>query len=44
MTEEDRRRLRRLAVRAGVEILHADAAFEVLAHHTDVRTHPDSLH
>lgn len=33
-----------VAVRAGVEILHADADFEVLTRHTDVRTHPESLH
>lgn len=33
-----------VAVRAGVEILHADAVFEVLARHTDVRTHQESLH
>lgn len=32
-----------VAVRAGVEILHADADFEALARHTDVRAHPDSL-
>ena len=32
-----------VALRAGVEILHADADFEALARHTDVRTHPDSL-
>jgi predicted nucleic acid-binding protein len=32
-----------VAVHADVEILHADADFEVLARHTDVRTHPDSL-
>lgn len=32
-----------VAVRAGVEILHADADFEVLARHTDVRVHQDSL-
>lgn len=33
-----------VAVRAGAEILHADVDFEVLARHTDVRTHPESLH
>jgi predicted nucleic acid-binding protein len=33
-----------VAVRADIEILHADADFEVLARHTDVRTHEDSLH
>lgn len=32
-----------IAVRADVEILHNDADFEVLARHTDVRTHADSL-
>lgn len=32
-----------VAVRAGVEILHADADFEVLARHTDVRVHQVSL-
>lgn len=32
-----------VAVRAGVEILHADVDFEVLARHTDVRAHPESL-
>lgn len=32
-----------VAVHAHVEILHADADFEVLARHTDVRTHEDSL-
>ncbi len=32
-----------VALRAGVEILHADADFEVLARHTDLRTHEDSL-
>lgn len=32
-----------VAVRAGVEILHADTDFEVLARHTDVRAHPQSL-
>ncbi len=32
-----------VAVHADVEILHADADFEVLARHTDVRTHEDSL-
>jgi predicted nucleic acid-binding protein len=31
-----------VAVRAGCEILHADADFEVLARHTDVWTHRDS--
>lgn len=31
-----------VAVRAEVEILHADADFEVLARHTDVLTHGDS--
>ena len=33
-----------VAARAGAEILHADADFNVLARHTDVRVHPDSLH
>lgn len=32
-----------VAVRADVEILHADADFEVLARHTDLHTHEDSL-
>lgn len=32
-----------VAVRADVEILHADADFAVLARHTDVRVHRDSL-
>lgn len=32
-----------VAVRAQVEILHADADFEVLARHTDLHTHDDSL-
>lgn len=32
-----------VATRADVEILHADTDFEVLARHTDVRTHPESL-
>ena len=32
-----------VAVRADLEILHADADFEVLARHTDLRTHEDSL-
>lgn len=32
-----------VAVHADVEILHADTDFEVLARHTDVRTHDDSL-
>jgi predicted nucleic acid-binding protein len=32
-----------VAVRADVEILHADADFEVLARHTDLRTHEDWL-
>jgi predicted nucleic acid-binding protein len=31
-----------VAVRAGAEILHADADFVALARHTDVRLHPDS--
>ena len=31
-----------VAVRAGVEILHADVDFAVLARHTEVRIHPDS--
>jgi predicted nucleic acid-binding protein len=31
-----------VSIHAGVEILHADADFEVLARHTDVRTHEDS--
>ena len=33
-----------VAVRADIEILHADRDFEVLARHTDVRTHQDSRH
>ena len=33
-----------VAVHADVEILHADPDFEVLARHTDVRTHQSSLH
>lgn len=33
-----------VAVRADIEVLHADADFEVLARHTVVRTHDDSLH
>jgi hypothetical protein len=32
-----------VAVHADVEILHADVDFEVLARHTDVRTHHNSL-
>lgn len=32
-----------VAGHADVEILHADADFEVLARHTDVRTHDDSV-
>ena len=32
-----------VAVRAGVEILHADVDFSSLARHTEVRLHPDSL-
>ncbi len=32
-----------VAVRADVEILHADADFATLARHTDVRVHPESL-
>lgn len=32
-----------VAVRAGVEILHADDGFAALARHTDVRVHADSL-
>jgi predicted nucleic acid-binding protein len=32
-----------VAVRAGAEILHADTDFVVLARHTDLRLHPDSL-
>jgi predicted nucleic acid-binding protein len=32
-----------VAVREDVEILHADADFEVLARHTALRTHADSL-
>jgi predicted nucleic acid-binding protein len=32
-----------VAVRADAAILHADADFEVLSRHTDVRTHHDSL-
>lgn len=32
-----------VAVHADIEILHADADFEVLARHTDVHTHEDSL-
>lgn len=31
-----------VAVRAGAEILHADADFEALARHTDVQLHPDA--
>ena len=31
-----------VAVRAGVEILHADSDFAALARHTEVRLHPDS--
>jgi len=31
-----------VAVRADAEILHADADFEALARHTDLRVHPDS--
>lgn len=30
-----------VALRAGAEVLHADADFEVLARHTAVRTHDD---
>lgn len=32
-----------VAVGAGVDVLHADADFETLARHTDLRTHPASL-
>jgi predicted nucleic acid-binding protein len=32
-----------VAVRAGVEILHADVDFSSLARHTEVRLHSDSL-
>lgn len=32
-----------VAVRAGVEILHADADFATLARHTDLRVHSASL-
>jgi predicted nucleic acid-binding protein len=32
-----------VAIRAGVEILHADADFLALAQHTDLRLHPASL-
>ena len=32
-----------VAVRSDVEVLHADADFAVLARHTDLRVHPDSL-
>lgn len=32
-----------VAVSAGVEVLHADADFETLARHTDLRTHRASL-
>ena len=31
-----------VAVRAGVEVLHADADFSALARHTELRLHPDS--
>lgn len=31
-----------VAVRAGLEVLHADADFDILARHTDLRTHADS--
>lgn len=33
-----------VAMGADIEILHADVDFEVLARHTDVRTHPNSFH
>ena len=32
-----------VAISADLEILHADADFETLARHTDLRTHPASL-
>jgi hypothetical protein len=32
-----------VAIRTGVEILHADADFSALARHTELRLHPDSL-
>ncbi len=32
-----------VAVRTGTEVLHADADFSVLARHTELRLHPDSL-
>lgn len=31
-----------VAIRSGVEVLHADADFDVLARHTELRTHLDS--
>ena len=31
-----------VAIRAGAEVLHADAAFAVMARHTDLRLHPAS--
>lgn len=33
-----------VAVRAEATILHADTDFVILARHTDLRIHPDSLH
>lgn len=32
-----------VAIRAGAEVLHADADFSVLARHTELRVHPASL-
>lgn len=32
-----------VAIRTGVEVLHADVDFSTLARHTELRLHPDSL-
>ncbi len=32
-----------VAIRTGVEVLHADVDFSALARHTELRLHPDSL-
>lgn len=32
-----------VAIRTGVEVLHADIDFSALARHTELRLHPDSL-
>lgn len=32
-----------VAVRAGIEVLHADSDFDTLARHTELRVHPASL-